>query len=106
MTWRWGGGAPPATLTAGESLRQVVDRIEPLWLQTVQPALAAGRGVLVVAHGDSLRAFRAVAEGLTGEVLGDGSITPAQPLVYRTDSDGRPTGAGRYVEDLSAPPTP
>ena len=102
--WRWRPSpdvVDDRMLSAGESFRDVVGRVEPLWAEVVQPALAAGRTVLVVAHGDSLRAFRAVAEGLTGEVLGDGSITPAQPLVYRTGADGRVTGPGQYVEDLA-----
>lgn len=105
--WPWrppGELVDDAALIAGESLRDVIGRVEPVWTQTVRPALAAGRGVLVVAHGDSLRAFRAVVEGLAGASLADGSITPAQPLLYVTGGDGHVVGPAQYVEDLARPP--
>lgn len=101
--WRWRPTpkiVEEETLVAGESFREVVRRVEPLWEEVVQPALAKGRGVLVIAHGDSLRALRAVVEQLTGDALADGSITPAQPLVYSATPDGRITGPGQYVEVL------
>ncbi|HEX3005421.1 2,3-bisphosphoglycerate-dependent phosphoglycerate mutase [Cellulomonas sp. SG140] len=102
-TWQW---SPPAdlvdaeTLRAGESLRDVIARVRPVWTDAVQPALRAGRNVLLVAHGDSLRALRAVLEDVASDRLGDSSITPAQPLVYGCRTDGRIVGPGRYVEDL------
>lgn len=89
-------------LLTGESLRDVVTRVTPVWLETLRPELAAGRTVLVVAHGDSLRGLRVVVENLTGEALRDGSLTPAQPLVYRMTAAGGITGPGRYIEVLDS----
>lgn len=100
--WSW---TPPADVVgelpfgAGESLRQVEDRLQPLWDGELRTALAAGRTVLVVAHTDSLRALRRVVEG-RGEDEGDTlRVVPAQPLAYRTDAAGAVVPPAVYLED-------
>lgn len=41
----------------GESLKEVYERVIPYFENTIKPELAAGKNVLVVAHGNSLRAL-------------------------------------------------
>ena len=48
---------PPELLPRTECLRDVVRRLLPYWYDGIVPDLAAGRTVLVVAHGNSLRAL-------------------------------------------------
>ena len=46
---------PRAELPTSESLQDCLERALPLWHERVAPDLKAGRNVLVVAHGNSLR---------------------------------------------------
>lgn len=83
---------------AGETLRDVIDRVAPLWPE-LRAELEAGRTVLVVAHGNSLRALCAVIDELTAHEVQELNVPPAQPLVYRW-AGGAPTPrGGRYLDD-------
>ena len=86
----------------GESLRQVEDRLTPLWQDELQPALAAGRTVLVVAHTDSLRALRRVVEGREQDEGDTLRVVPAQPLAYRVDAAGDVIAPALYLENQAA----
>ncbi|MBN9375785.1 MAG: 2,3-bisphosphoglycerate-dependent phosphoglycerate mutase [Cellulomonas sp.] len=86
----------------GESLRQVEDRLRPLWEDELRPALAAGRTVLVVAHTDSLRALRRVVEGRDQDEGDTLRVVPAQPLAYRTDPAGDVIPPALYLENQAA----
>lgn len=63
-SWRrsW-AEAPPG----GESLRDTAARVLPYYLHEIQPAVMRGEDVLVIAHGNSLRALSMALEGLTPE---------------------------------------
>ena len=50
-----------------ESLRTVCARVEPLWEGTLKPALQAGKTVLVVSHGNTLRALVKLIDGVSDE---------------------------------------
>ncbi|MEY3358025.1 MAG: phosphoglyceromutase, partial [Actinomycetota bacterium] len=50
-------GIDPALLPAAESLKETLARVQPFWQTRIAPELAAGRNVLVAAHGNSLRAM-------------------------------------------------
>ncbi len=50
-------GLAPSALPASECLADVVARVVPYWEDAIAPDLLAGLGVLVVAHGNSLRAL-------------------------------------------------
>jgi len=79
----------------GESLRQVQDRLRPLWEGELRTALAASKTVLVIAHTDSLRALRRVVEGREQDA---GDTLRAQPLAYRTDGSGDVVPPALYLE--------
>lgn len=82
---------------AGETLRDVVDRVTPVWVE-VRELVTTGRTVLVVAHGNSLRALCAVVDDLSAREVQDLNIPPAQPLVYRWTPDGLIPRGGRYLD--------
>jgi hypothetical protein len=46
---------PKSEFPLHESLQDLVQRTVPFWLETIAPEIAAGKRVLVVAHGTSLR---------------------------------------------------
>lgn len=93
------GGLGPAG--RGESLQDVVERVAPCWYEA-RALVADGAVVLVVAHGNSLRALCAVVDDLTDEEVLHLNLPQAQPLVYALE-DGvpRPRG-GRYLDPGTA----
>lgn len=95
---------PPEALAATESLADVVERVRPLWEGRLGEALRAGTDVLVVAHGNSLRALCALVDGLTPDELRDLNLPNARPLRYDLGDDLRPLlRGGRYLDpDLAA----
>ena len=52
--WRRSYETPPPN---GESLKDVVDRVSPYFTETIQPHILNKKNVLIVAHGNSLRAI-------------------------------------------------
>lgn len=93
------GGLGPAG--QGESLQDVVERVAPCWYEA-RARVADGAVVLVVAHGNSLRALCAVVDDLTDEEVLHLNLPQAQPLVYALeDGEPRPRG-GRYLDPGTA----
>ncbi len=50
-------GLPDDALPKTESLALTVDRVLPYWVDTICPMVKDGKNVIVVAHGNSLRAI-------------------------------------------------
>ena len=88
-------------LPQSESLRDTVDRFLPMWLETIAPEIRAGRRVLIVAHGNSLRALVKHLDEITEEQIVGLNIPTGIPLVYELDDDLRPLGH-RYLGDPEA----
>jgi 2,3-bisphosphoglycerate-dependent phosphoglycerate mutase len=73
----------PGRLPATESLEDTLLRVMPHWHKTVTPHLEKGANVLVVAHGNSLRALVKHLDGLTDDAVTDLNIPTGVPLVYQ-----------------------
>jgi 2,3-bisphosphoglycerate-dependent phosphoglycerate mutase len=84
--WRRSFDVPPP---GGESLKDTAERVLPYYQAQIWPELAAGRNVLVAAHGNSLRALIMQLEGLTGEQIVARELGTGIPIVYRLGADGR-----------------
>src|SRR5262245_47589918 len=84
--WRRSFDVPPP---GGESLEATAARVLPYYEQNIWPEIAAGRNVLVAAHGNSLRALIMKLEGLTGEEIVARELGTGIPIVYRLRADGR-----------------
>jgi 2,3-bisphosphoglycerate-dependent phosphoglycerate mutase len=96
-------GCPTDAAAATESLRDVIERVRPLLEDVIVPHLRAGRSLLVIAHGNSLRALAALLDGLDEAQLWALNLPPGQPLRYRVASDGTPVaGSGQYLDPVSA----
>jgi 2,3-bisphosphoglycerate-dependent phosphoglycerate mutase len=76
-------GVDPALLPETESLRNTEARVMPYWRDVVVPQLRAGLSVLVVAHGNSLRAMMKNLEGISDRDIEDVEIATGRPVVYR-----------------------
>ncbi|NJB68903.1 2,3-bisphosphoglycerate-dependent phosphoglycerate mutase [Desulfobaculum xiamenense] len=76
---------PVSVLPSSESLALTVDRVLPLWHDQMAPDVMASRRVLVVAHGNSLRALVKYLDGLSSEEIMGLNIPTGIPLVYELD---------------------
>ena len=92
---------PAADLPATESLKDTLARVLPYWEQSIVPQLKAGRQVLVVAHGNSLRALVKMLDGLSEQAVVELNIPTGVPLLYEFDAALRPIGS-RYLGDQDA----
>ncbi|HYD57732.1 MAG TPA: 2,3-diphosphoglycerate-dependent phosphoglycerate mutase [Burkholderiales bacterium] len=78
----------PVPLT--ECLKDTVERVVPYWNASIAPAVAAGRRVLVAAHGNSLRALVKHLDGMSEEAIVKENIPTGIPLVYELDARLKP----------------
>ena len=74
----------------GESLADTVARFLPYWHEYIAPAVREGKSVLVVAHGNSLRALVKYLDEVSEEEIVKLNIPTGIPLVYELESDLRP----------------
>jgi len=94
-------GIPAAELPATESLKDTLARVLPCWQERIVPQLSAGRTVLVVAHGNSLRAMVKMLDGLSESAVVELNIPTGVPLLYELDAQLKPRGS-RYLGDPAA----
>ncbi len=81
---------PPEIVPDTECLADVVDRMLPYWYDAIVPDLAAGRVVLVAAHGNSLRALVKHLDYISDADIVELNIPTGEPLVYELGPDFRP----------------
>ena len=94
-------GVPAAELPDSESLKDTLARVMPFWNARIAPELAAGRNVLVTAHGNSLRALVKMLDRMSDETIVELNIPTGVPLVYDVDESLQPL-ASRYLGDPEA----
>ena len=85
-------------LPSTESLKDTLVRVLPYWQQCIVPELKRGRQVLVVAHGNSLRALVKMLDGLSEQAVVELNIPTGVPLLYEFDDALQPRGS-RYLGD-------
>ncbi len=122
LAWRRSYDTPPPALAAGdardaaadpryaglartevpltECLKDTVARVLPYWNGVIAPAVRAGRRVLVVAHGNSLRALVKHLDGVSDADIVGLNIPTGVPLLYELDAQLRPLGH-RYLGDAA-----
>jgi len=92
---------PLADLPATESLKDTLARVLPYWETRIAPALSAGRNVLIVAHGNSLRALVKMLDQMSEAAIVELNIPTGVPLLYELDAQLKPLGS-RYLGDPEA----
>jgi len=85
LLWRRSFDVKPPN---GESLKDTAARTLPYFEAKIRPAAAAGKNVLVAAHGNSLRAIVMGLENLTPEQILKVEIGTCQPIIYDLDAEG------------------
>jgi len=92
---------PRADLPSTESLKDTLARVLPYWERRIAPDLRAGRNVMIVAHGNSLRALVKMLDALSESAVVELNIPTGIPLLYELDETLQPR-ASRYLGDEEA----
>ena len=100
-----------------ESLKDTVARFLPYWHEVIATEIKAGKRVLIVAHGNSLRALVKYLDNISDADIVELNIPTGIPLVYELDGDLRPlrhyylgdpaaaaAAAARVAAQSTAPP--
>lgn len=80
---------PAEELPLGESLKTTIERVVPFYEQTIKPHIEGGENVLVVAHGNSLRALLKFLAHIDDDAIMGVNIPTGIPLVFEFDDDMR-----------------
>lgn len=84
--WRRSFDVPPP---GGESLKDTAERTLPYYNAQIVPQLAAGKTIIIAAHGNSIRSLVMQLEQLSPEQILKVEIATGVPIVYKLDGDGR-----------------
>jgi len=74
-------------LPATECLKDTLNRVLPYWQTVIEPALKDGGKILVVAHGNSLRAIIKYLDKMSDDEIMGVNIPTGFPLVYELDEN-------------------
>ena len=79
----------PALLPDNESLETTIERVVPYYESVIKPEMAAGKRVIIAAHGNSLRALVKYFDDISKEDIIGVNIPTGVPLVYEFDDDSK-----------------
>lgn len=68
-----------------ESLKDVQIRVLPYWQEEIEPAIKAGKKIIVSAHGNSIRALKKYLDKIDDESIAQVNIPTGIPLIYEFD---------------------
>jgi 2,3-bisphosphoglycerate-dependent phosphoglycerate mutase len=91
----------PGALPRTECLKDTVARFLPYWHSTIAPAVQSGKRVIIVAHGNSLRALMKYLDDISDEDIVEVNIPTGQPLIYELN-DTLKGRSHRYLGDAAA----
>ena len=77
----------PEDLPASECLKDTVERFLPYWHEQIAPDIKSGKRVLIVAHGNSIRALVKYLDNISDEEIVGLNIPTGVPLVYELDDN-------------------
>jgi 2,3-bisphosphoglycerate-dependent phosphoglycerate mutase len=80
----------PANIPLTECLKDTVARFLPSWHDVIAPAIRSGRRVIIVAHGNSLRALVKYLEDIPDDAITGLNIPTGIPLLYELDDNLKP----------------
>ena len=77
----------PANGTGTETLKDVVERVQPFFQHEILPRMQRGEKVLIVTHGSTMRALAICIEEITPEAANAAKISNAAPIKYAITSE-------------------
>jgi 2,3-bisphosphoglycerate-dependent phosphoglycerate mutase len=94
-------GIDPKSLPATESLKDTLARVLPFWESRIVPELRANKNVLVVAHGNSLRALVKMLDMMSESDIVEFNIPTGIPMLYELDEQLQAVSR-RFLGDAQA----
>ncbi len=73
-----------------ECLKDTVERFLPCWHEVITPVIRTGQHVIIVAHGNSIRALVKYLDNIPDDVIPELNIPTGVPLVYELDENLKP----------------
>jgi 2,3-bisphosphoglycerate-dependent phosphoglycerate mutase len=89
------------SLPATESLKDTLSRVLPYWESRIVPELRANKNVLIVAHGNSLRALVKMLDMMSESDVVEFNIPTGIPILYELDDQLQSLGR-RFLGDPQA----
>jgi 2,3-bisphosphoglycerate-dependent phosphoglycerate mutase len=80
----------PELLPLTECLKDTVERVLPYWNETIAPVVRSGERVLIVSHGNSIRALVKYLDHVSDDEIVGLNIPTGIPLVYELNDDLTP----------------
>lgn len=90
-----------ADFPATECLKDTVARVVPYWQREIVPKIRSGKRIVIVAHGNSLRALIKHLDGIPDDEIVGLNIPTGVPIVYELDADMRAISSA-YLGDPEA----
>jgi 2,3-bisphosphoglycerate-dependent phosphoglycerate mutase len=87
----------------GETLKMVYERAVPFYCNTIVPLLNEGKNVLLVAHGNTIRALKKYIESVSDEGVADLEMPFGQIFIYNVSPDGHKIGESTVAIDVAPP---
>jgi 2,3-bisphosphoglycerate-dependent phosphoglycerate mutase len=94
-------GIEPDKFPRSEHLKNTVERVVPYFQTEIMPKIAAGKRLIIAAHGNSLRALVKFLDAISDEDIVHRNIPTGIPLVYELGEDLKPTNS-YYLGDADA----
>jgi 2,3-bisphosphoglycerate-dependent phosphoglycerate mutase len=94
-------GVDVGSLPASESLKDTLSRVLPYWESRIVPELRSGKNVLIVAHGNSLRALVKMLDMMSESDIVEFNIPTGIPILYELDDQLQSQGR-RFLGDPQA----
>jgi 2,3-bisphosphoglycerate-dependent phosphoglycerate mutase len=91
----------PEELPSTEALKNTLERVLPYWHSTIAPTIKSGQRLLVVAHGNSMRALVKYLDNISDADITELNIPTGIPLVYELDAELKPVKS-YYLGDPEA----
>src|SRR6478752_4091313 len=91
----------PLDIPLTECLKDTVERVLPVWNDSIAPAIKLGKRVVIAAHGNSIRALVKYLDGIGDDEIVGVNIPNGIPLVYELDANLRPIKS-YYLGDAEA----
>lgn len=95
---------PEKELPLTESLKNTYERVIPYFEETILPEIKKGKKIIIVAHGNSLRALVKYFDNISDDDISTLNIPTGVPLVYELDEEFKATkhyylGDQKYIDN-------
>jgi 2,3-bisphosphoglycerate-dependent phosphoglycerate mutase len=91
-------------ITNGETLKDVYERAVPFYQQVILPRLRDGKTILIVSHGNSIRALMKFIESISDSDIANVEMPFGTILDYKVKDDGTVDAKSLMQIELTAPP--